>query len=64
MSGQCSLVSLASFLSSRLLPNNLPHKVWETEAKKITTTVDVVIPSGSTLTNCHNQICVGDGSDK
>ena len=32
--------------------------------KKITTTVDVVIPSGSTLTNCHNQICVGDGSDK
>jgi hypothetical protein len=44
--------------------NNLPHKVRETEAKKITANVDVVIPSGSTVTNCHNQICVGDGSDK
>jgi uncharacterized protein (DUF4213/DUF364 family) len=44
--------------------NNSPHKVWETEAKKITATVDVVIPSGSTLTNRHDQICVGDGSDK
>ena len=43
--------------------NNLPHKVGETEAKK-TATVDVVIPFGSTLTNCHDQICVGDGSDK
>jgi hypothetical protein len=29
-----------------------------------TATVDVVIPSGSTLTNHHDQICVGDGSDK
>jgi uncharacterized protein (DUF4213/DUF364 family) len=44
--------------------NNSPHKVQETEAKKITATVDVVIPSGSTLTNRHDQICVGDGSDK
>jgi uncharacterized protein (DUF4213/DUF364 family) len=43
--------------------NNLPQKVRETEAKNITATVDVVIPSGSTLTNCHDQICVGDGSD-
>jgi len=32
--------------------------------KKIIATVDVVIPSGSTLTNRHDQICVGDGSDK
>ena len=44
--------------------NNLPHKVRETEAKKITATLDVAIPSGSTVTNHHNQICVGDGSDK
>jgi len=44
--------------------NNSPHKVRETEATKITATVDVVIPSGSILTNHHDQICVGDGSDK
>jgi hypothetical protein len=44
--------------------NISPHKVQETEAKNNTATVDVVIPSGSTLTNHHNQICVGDGSDK
>jgi uncharacterized protein (DUF4213/DUF364 family) len=43
---------------------NSPHKFRETEAEKITTTVDVVIPSSSTLTNHCNQICVGDGSDK
>jgi len=48
------------------------HAYWQQLAtqstgnrgKKIAATVDVVIPSGSTLTNCHDQICVGDGSDK
>jgi hypothetical protein len=29
-----------------------------------TATVDVVVPSGSTLSYRHDQICVGDGSDK
>jgi hypothetical protein len=29
-----------------------------------TATVDVVVASGATLTNCHDRICVGDGSDK
>jgi len=44
--------------------NNSPHKVRETEAKKNNPNVDVVVPSSSILTNHHNQICVGDGSDK
>jgi len=29
-----------------------------------TATVDVVVLSGSTLTDWHDRICVGDGSDK
>ncbi len=63
MSGQSSLVSMASFLSLCLLTTTC-NKKYGKQRQKNTATVDVVIPSGSTLANCHDQICVGDGSDK